>query len=158
MRPRMIWLALAFTLPLISPSIAQQRPADLASDPELLAAYCLGRVQQEAATFKGSLLGPDASSKIKAEMESRTNRFKQYLHAKGYSSIRGPIALDGITRASIQGRNDQTTCYSHAHSCVATCSKPENKVRYNECMNDCMRLERACAAVDRCFDEAQLPF
>jgi hypothetical protein len=95
----------------ISGPLAAQTAADVASDQELLAAYCLGREEQGLKDW--SLLGfgsederlASLNERIKRDYAHEIDRLQAYLraHGLGIAGLRSNLANAGMSNARLRG-------------------------------------------------------
>jgi hypothetical protein len=147
----------------LAPAVKAQ-VADLATDRELFAAYCIGatRALAERPTLKQ--LGIDAGPAV-AEGEQETKeildrelaRLREYLAARGFlSGSRSGSAGIGVRLAIKRGQSDAARCFAKIDLCVSKCS--ESGLYRQKCIAECRDEEAACRTTARCHRDDQLPF
>jgi hypothetical protein len=157
----------------ISGPLAAQTAADIASDQELLAAYCLGREQQGLKDW--SLIDIASASvlpsgekdtallsldeRIKRDYAHEIDRLQAFLraHGLGIAGVRSNVANTGMTNAILRGRADEASCSATIHDCVKACTKPKPIGYDKECTKSCSDDNPACPAMRRCVPDAVPP-
>ena len=130
---------------------------DMATDQELFAAYCLGRVQQD--TKDWGLIGiASVDATIQRDFAHETARLRAYLvsHGMGIPRQRSTLANEGLTNAIVRGRTDSANCWATIKVCVKSCNKPKPVGYDKQCTQDCANENPACRNTARC-NELQLP-
>lgn len=125
---------------------AQFYQPDLPSDRELLAAYCFGLAKHQLEAYKHK--GFD-----RPEAQDRLVRARTYLAARGYLSVRSPIAKNGVDLAIRQAGQDATACEQRTMACLQRCGIGEAA---DACNSTCQERSRACTAANRCYGD--LPY
>jgi hypothetical protein len=136
--------------------------ADVATDQELFAAYCLGVII--AAESDGSLsetetlLGRDAAAQQEKEHYSRKrSQFHGYLMARGLlSGSRSTAVMRGARLANERGRADTPRCSAKVRACIEKYSF--RKMDDLKLVENCRDEEDACRKTARCYNDARLPF
>jgi hypothetical protein len=135
--------------------------ADVATDQELFAAYCLGAII--ASQGDGSLseietlLGRDFAQQTKERYGRKRSRFLGYLTARGLlSGSRSISAMTGARLATERGRADTPRCSAKIAICVEKYASTRPYVQKN--VDDCRDEEDACRTSARCYDDDRLPF
>jgi hypothetical protein len=139
-----------------------QPQADVTTDQELFAAYCLGVII--AAESDGSLIsfieetsGRDEAQQTKERYRQKRSRFLGYLTARGLlSGTRGVSATTGALLAKERGLVDSPRCSAKVHACVDKFASKRPYVQKN--IDDCRDEEDACRKSARCYDDDRLPF
>jgi hypothetical protein len=135
--------------------------ADVATDQELFAAYCLGAI----ITARGdgsfseleTLLGRDAAQQTKERYSRKRSRFLGYLTARGLlSGSRRISAMRGARLAKERGQADTVRCTAKIDACVTKYGSKRPYVQKN--IDDCRDEEDACRTSARCYDDDRLPF
>jgi hypothetical protein len=151
----LVILVLVTTIPSAAHS---QLYSDIATEQELFAGFCLGRSEQELADWlRRKIKLPGFDEKLESEYKEQNEKLQSYLTARGYQSVRGPIAKNGVRLAMSRGREDETACVQQIDACLRKCNTPAQNYD-QKCINECRDSNRACRTVARCFDEKYLPF
>lgn len=142
--------AVAFSL---AASAAKAQP-DIATDNELLAAYCLGAANVEVR--EGGL--GEIDSAVEQSRQERKIRTHAYLAAKGYlpSNIRSSAATKGITLYVKRGKTDEKQCKTNIDACLIGCKGGTDTETIYECLGKCWKLD-PCPSLLHCAPE-KLPF
>jgi hypothetical protein len=134
--------------------------ADVATDPELFAAYCLGVIiaaQADPINDVEEYLGRDAAERQKEYLSQKKSRFIGYLTARGLlSGSRNISATRGAVLANQRGRADTPRCSAKVKECVDKYASKRPYVQKD--INDCRDEEDACRVSARCFNDDRLPF
>jgi hypothetical protein len=135
--------------------------ADVATDQEIFAAYCLGVII--AAQGDGSiseietLLGRDAAQRQKESLGQKRSRFFGYLTARGLlSGSRSISAMRGARLAKDRGQADGPRCSAKIAACATKYASKRPHVQKS--VDDCRDEEDACRASARCYNDDRLPF
>jgi hypothetical protein len=133
--------------------------ADVATDQELFAAYCLGVIiaaQADPVNDVEEYLGRDAAERHKEYLSQKRSRFLGYLTARGLlSGSRNISATTGARLANQRGRADTPRCSAKVKECV---DKYASKPYVQKDINHCRDEEDACRASARCYNDDRLPF
>jgi hypothetical protein len=148
---------------------AHAQSADVATDKELYAAYCLGvaRVHAEWPSIVTKLKGfgfeadrevVEGEQQMRESLDRDISRFRGYLAARGFlsGSSRSRSAATGVQVAIQHGRADAGRCDRRLDTCVKKCSLKRPYIP--KCATDCGDEENACRESARCFQDDQLPF
>jgi hypothetical protein len=137
--------------------------ADVATDQELFAAYCLGVIiaaQGDAFYDVEKYLGRDAAERQKEYLSQKRSRFLGYLTARGLlSGSRSFSATTGTRLANERGRADTPRCSAKRWACVEKYSSEKYVQKdVQKLIEDCRDEEDACRKSARCYDDDRLPF
>ena len=129
---------------------------DIATDHELLAAYCLGAANAVARRRTGA---EQIDTMIEQDHQAKLVRLRAYLGAKGYlpTFVRSQAASQGILLFARRGKADEERCRARIAACVPVCIGQPNADAKTTCVRECRDLEPACPPLARCASD-QLPF
>ena len=121
---------------------------DIATDHELLAAYCLGAANAVTRKPTGD---SQLDTMIEQDHQAKLVRLRAYLGAKGYlpTFVRSPAAS--------QGKADEERCRARIAACVPVCTGQPDAGAITTCMEKCRNPEPACPPLARCASD-KLPF
>ena len=128
---------------------------DIATDHELLAAYCLGAANAVARRRTGA---EQIDTMIEQDHQAKLVRLRAYLGAKGYlpTFVRSKAASNGILLFARRGKADEERCRARITACVPVCTgQPDAGAM--ACMEKCRNVEPACPPLARCASD-KLPF
>lgn len=153
---------------LISPLFMLEGPlAAQPTDNDLLAGFCLGAGQVEAADSEKvlnewSVSNEDRASSQKFEI-NHLSRFQNYLTARGFPNSRRDDQT-AITIAIGQGRRAAADCRDEVSKKVNKCGSlmprtpPFDFQSYEHCASVSRGKVSSCERVDRCHKSLELPF
>lgn len=129
---------------------------DIATDHELLAAYCLGAANAVARQSTGDA---QLDTMIEQDHQARLVRLRAYLGAKGYlpTFVRSEAASKGILLFARRGKADEERCSARTASCAPICTGQPDAGAITTCMVKCRDQEPACPPLARCASD-KLPF
>ena len=147
-----ITLTLTFIAVGLAADAANAQP-DIATDHELLAAYCLGAANAVARRPTGA---EQIDTMIEQDHQAKLVRLRAYLGAKGYipTFVRSEAASKEILRFARRGKADEERCRARTAACVPVCSGQPDA---NACTRTCRDQEPACPTLARCASD-KLPF
>jgi hypothetical protein len=178
---RLVPILLGAGLPLVIDVAA----AEVASDNELYAAYCIGVVQQEqqeqrreVMEYEQHLLADpndkqsqddarrfrqevDKADKEVNNLDQKISRFRTYLAVRGFpTGNRDRQAYTGIQVALQRGRGDVQQCYQlRQKTCTPRCTGQGFTVdAVIKCYDQCRAENTACQSSERCLRADNLPF
>ena len=111
----------AITLSAIAVGLAAANAQpDIATDHELLAAYCLGAANAVARQPTGVA---QLDTMIEQDHQAKLVRLRAYLGAKGYlpTFVRSQAASQGILLFARRGKADEERCRARIAACVPVC-------------------------------------
>jgi hypothetical protein len=151
--------------------------AEVASDNELYAAYCIGvlqHTQQEGRKlweeYEQQHLADDKPSQDELrrrrqedekDLDQKLSRFRSYLAVRGFPvGNRGPQAHTGIQVALQRGQSDDQHCSQfNEKTCTPRCTgqgfDPDAIIK---CADQCRAENTACRSSFRCLQADNLPF
>jgi hypothetical protein len=149
---------IAITLTAIAAGLAADAASaqpDIATDHELLAAYCLGAANAVARRPTGAA---QIDTMLEQDHQAKLVRLRAYLGAKGYlpTFVRSKAASDGILLFARRGKADEERCRARITACVPVCTGQADAGAMT-CMEKCRNLEPACPSLARCASD-KLPF
>jgi hypothetical protein len=172
-----------FAAVLLVAALSDVAAAEVASDNELYAAYCIGVLQyaQQAAQKEWAKYeqdGANSQDDARQMREARDNdlkdlaqkhlRFRTYLAVRGFrpGGSRDPQALTGIQVALKRGRSDRQLCSQlHEKNCTPRCRvSPEALIGgldpgvITKCIDQCRAEIAECRSSERCLQADNLPF
>ena len=129
---------------------------DIATEHELLAAYCLGAANAVARQPTGVA---QLDTMIEQEHQAKLARLRAYLGAKGYlpTFVRSQAASQGILLFARRGKADEERCRARTAACVPVCIGQPNADAKTKCVGECRNPEPACPPLARCASD-KLPF
>ena len=129
---------------------------DIATDHELLAAYCLGAANAVARQPTGDA---QIDTMIEQDHQAKLVRLRAYLKAKGYlpAFVRSEAASKGILLFARRGKADEVRCRARIAACVPVCIGQPDAGPITTCMEKCRDQEPACPPLGRCASD-KLPF
>ena len=129
---------------------------DIATDHELLAAYCLGAANAVARQPTGVA---QLDTMIEQDHQAKLVRLRAYLGAKGYlpTFVRSQAASQGILLFARRGKADEERCRARIAACVPVCTGQPDAGAMTTCMEKCRNPEPACPPLARCASD-KLPF
>jgi hypothetical protein len=145
--------------------------AEVASDNELYAAYCIGVLQHRAEYEQG--LADDKQSQDAAmrrllqedtkNLNQKLSRFRTYLAVRGFRPRGGrdPQAFTGIQVALQRGQADVQQCDQFSEkTCTPRCpfGLDGDVDAIMKCVVQCLAENAACRSSERCLQADNLPF
>ena len=129
---------------------------DIATEHELLAAYCLGAANAVARQPTGVA---QLDTMIEQDHQAKLVRLRAYLGAKGYlpTFVRSQAASQGILLFARRGKADEERCRARIAACVPVCTGQPDASAMTTCMEKCRNPEPACPPLARCPSD-KLPF
>ena len=129
---------------------------DIATDHELLTAYCLGAANAVARQPTGVA---QLDTMIEQDHQAKLVRLRAYLAVKGYipTLARSQAASQGILLYARRGKADEERCHARIDACVPACIGKPDADAITTCMEKCRDLEPACPPLARCASD-KLPF
>jgi len=129
---------------------------DIATDHELLAAYCLGAANAVVRQPTGDA---QLDTMIEQDHQAKLVRLRAYLGAKGYlpTFVRSREASQDILLFARRGKADEERCRARTAACVPVCIVQPNADAKTKCVRECRDLEPACPPLARCASD-KLPF
>ena len=153
-------LVTALTFCLSPPAFA----AEVASDHEIYAGYCIGVFAAHKETLPiPSLSTPgidarivEAYRKIHRDIDQHTARFATYLETRGLlDKNRRDEVAEGVLVAKRRGMSDWLACNEAIEVCARTC-RSSSKVE--TCTLNCSAKDQRCRSAERCEGPDSLPF
>jgi hypothetical protein len=129
---------------------------DIATDHELLAAYCLGAANVATRKPTGDA---QVDTMIEQDHQAKLVRLRAYLGAKGYipTFVRSQAASQSILLFARRGKADEERCRARIAACVPVCTGQLDAGAMTTCMEKCRNPEPACPPLARCAND-KLPF
>jgi hypothetical protein len=129
---------------------------DVATDHELLAAYCLGAANAVARQPTGNA---QTDTMIERDHQAKLVRLRAYLAAKGYipTFVRSEATSKSILLFARRGKADEERCRARTAACVPVCTGRPDAGAMTTCMETCRNPEPACPPLARCASD-KLPF
>jgi len=165
-----------FAAVLLVAALSDVAAAEVASDNELYAAYCIGVLQdrQQAgrklwAEYEQTAASQDDAREIREardkdlkDLDQKLSRFRTYLAVRGFrpGGGRDPQAFTGIQVALQRGRSVSLQCSQHHEkNCTSRCASdlvaPPGAI--SKC-DQCRAENAECRSSERCLQADNLPF
>lgn len=136
--------------------------AQVASDHEIYAGYCMGALtgSKENLPIPPSDLVDnkvvESYKKIHRDIDQKIERFAAYLTARGFNNAgRNDAATAGVLSAKQRGKADQSACGGVTNRCVLSCNSRDRSMT---CETRCVNQDQRCRSVQRCEGPDGLPF
>ena len=115
----------------------------IATDHELLAAYCLGAANAVVRQPTGDA---QLDTMIEQDHQAKLVRLRAYLGAKGYlpTFVRSQAASQSILLFARRGKADEERCRARIAACVPVCTGQPDAGAMTTCMEKCRNPEPAC--------------
>src|SRR5262249_18964989 len=142
--------------------------AQVATDNELFAAYCVGALSEtqeptSPESERYARIDPsiarnlEAIRKLNDQTKQRRLRFESYLAARGFQANRNDQAAAGVKLALQRGRNDGIQCGKSIDACISSCNQISEIDLFGKCLAPCGHND-VCASTGRCHKADNLPF